>query len=141
MNKKLIVTFILSVQVLFAVTPFFATAQAGGGTDTGLTYECSSVVNGKTVYGNCNFDDLIRAVQKFFAIAVPFGIAFTVVIIAYAGFLYMTSGGSASQRTQANKMFVKVAWGIFFMLAAWLIVTLITNNLLKTDVQKLVPLG
>jgi hypothetical protein len=105
---------------------------AGGGTRTGITYECS---NGAA--GECTFDDLILAVRKFFNVAIPLALGSTVIVIVYAGYLYMTSGGSPGQRTQANKMFINVAWGIFFMLAAWLIVTLILNSLASTAVPRL----
>lgn len=93
---------------------------------TGITYECKGGAPGE-----CTFTDLILAVRHFFGIAIPLAIGFSVIIIAYAGFLYMTSGGSPGNRAQANKMFISVAWGIFFMLAAWLIVTLVLNSLTK----------
>lgn len=114
-----------------------------GGKGTGITYECvqkGAGPGGTDVYGNCGWDNLIAAIKKFFDVAIPMALTFTVVIIAYAGFLYMTSGSNASQRSQANGMFVKVAIGIFFMLGAWLIVTLITNSLLNDSVKVLVPL-
>lgn len=112
----------------------------GGGKGTGLTYECSRVVGGITIYGDCGYDDLIRAIKKFFGVAIPLALGFSVVVIAYAGYNYMISGSSPGKRTEANNMLQKVVIGIFFMLSAWVIVTLITNSLLKTDVNTLVPL-
>ncbi|KND47768.1 MAG: hypothetical protein AB201_02440 [Parcubacteria bacterium C7867-006] len=124
------------------VPPGGSTDTTGGGQSTGITYECSRPgPNGTTIYGDCGFNDLIYAVKKFFGIAIPLALAFTVVIIAYVGFEYMTSGGNPGARARANGRLVKVAWGIFFMLAAWLIVTLITNSLLNNNVKNLVPLG
>ena len=42
----------------------------------------------------------------------------------------MTTGSNPGNKAKANKMFMNVAIGIFFMLAAWLIVKLITNALI-----------
>lgn len=140
--RKILKIVILSL-VLFISNPLFSVAQidrTGGGSGTGLTYECKKIVNGTDVYGECDYDDLILAVKKFFNVATPLALAFSVVVIAYAGFLYMTSGSNASKRTKANEMFVKIAWGVFFMLGAWVIVTLITNSLLNVNVNTLVPL-
>ncbi len=145
MVKKLnLHLFLIFSMIVFVLFPFASHAQSdvtGGGAATGITYECSRVEAGKTIYGDCTFQDLIRAVQKFFGIAIPLALAFSVVIIAYAGFDYMISGANPSKRTEANKMFIKVAWGIFFMLAAWLIVNLISNALLNPNIIQLVPLG
>lgn len=112
----------------------------GGGSGTGITYECSRTANGTTVYGDCSYDDLIRAVQKFFDVVIPLALGFSVVVIAFVGFNYMISGANPGKRKEANQMLEKVAIGIFFMLAAWLIVTLVANSLLKVNVNALVPL-
>lgn len=88
---------------------------------TGITYYCLD--------GNCNFEDLLEAVKRVVDFAVGFTLFFSVVVIAYAGFKYMTSGDNASKRTEANKMLLSVAKGIVFILAAWLIVSLILRAL------------
>ncbi len=106
---------------------------------TGITYECSQTVNGVTTYGNCNIDDVIAAVNKLVDFARNVGLGFSVIVIAYAGIIYLMSDGKPAELTRANKMFVKVGYGIFFILAAWLIVHLITNSLLSGPVQHLVP--
>ncbi len=75
-----------------------ATEESG----TGITYSCVQAgagLGGTDLYGNCNFNNLIAAVSKFFKVAIPMALAFSVVIIAYAGFLYMTSGDNASKRS------------------------------------------
>lgn len=148
------------IQILFLFTlvllPVFSFAQisdkiptpvgvdtTGGGKDTGITYECSRTDpkdSSGRIYGDCGYDDLIRAVQKFFDFVIPLALGFSVVVIAFAGFNYMISGESPGKRKEANESLKKVAIGIFFMLAAWLIVTLITNSLLQGGVTNLVPL-
>ncbi len=133
MRVILILVMVTSPLVIFAQNTVDPSKASSG---TGITYEC---VTGN-VYGNCTWDDLIAAVKKITNWGAQFALIFSVVIIAYAGFLYMTSGGSAGQRDKANKMFVSVAKGIFFILAAWLIVNLITTSLLSKDFLSSVPL-
>lgn len=103
--------------------------------DTGITYECEK----DGVYGNCSFDDLILAVKRIVNAGTVFALAFSVVVIAWAGFLYMKSGDSAAERSKANAMFVKVGIGIAAILGAWLIVKLITDQLLTEQVKQYLP--
>lgn len=82
----------------------------------------------------CNFDELIKAVKRVVNWGVTLALMLTVVVIAYAGFLYLTSADNAGKRTQANEMFVKVLEGMFYILAAWLIVTLIMSSLASSKI-------
>lgn len=98
--------------------------------DTGITYECPPVdKNGVLVYGECDFNDLVEGTKKIVNFGTGFALMFSVVVIAWAGFNYMISGDNASKRSDANKMLLKVLYGIGYILAAWLIVTLILNGL------------
>ena len=107
--------------------PVFSYAQ-----DTGIVYECpKTTINGKDFYGNCQFTDLIAAVNRVVGKARDIALGISVIVLAMAGFKYMTSGGNASKRTEANKMLLNVVYGIIFIMAAWLIVKLITSVLLK----------
>lgn len=83
------------------------------------------------------FDALITAIKKVIDWGVGLVLMFSVVIIAYAGSIYLRSGGNSGKRDKANKMFVSVAKGIFFILAAWLIVNLIMNALVNSNVKNL----
>jgi hypothetical protein len=105
-----------------------ADTQAG---KTGITYQCQDA--------NCTYADVIAAIEKVIKWAVEFALVFSVIVIAYAGFLYMTSGDSATKRSQANGMFVKALYGIFYMLAAWLIITFIAKALLSDTAIKALP--
>ncbi len=131
LNKK-ILSFVILLS-LFTL-PVFVFSQGGA---SGLTYECFN--NG--LYGNCTFADLTAAVQNFVNQIIIIVLMLTVIPIAYAGFLYMTSGDIAGNRSKANEMLRKVAIGIFFMLAAWLIVNLIATALLSNEVRQVVPIG
>ncbi len=124
------------VLFLFLISlPFFVYGQPTTA-NTGITYECVS----GTVYGNCTFIDLVKATKKVIDWAIIFTLQFSVVVIVWAGFNYMISGDNASKRAEANKMLRKVAMGIFFVLAAWMIVTLIANTLLTQAIKNVVPL-
>ena len=114
--------------------------QTGGTTsqnsgNTGITYVCNHGV-GKE--GECDFNDVILAVQKVLKFARDFALFFSVIVIIIAGFKYMMSGDNPGERSKANEMFRKVAIGIFFVMAAWLIVTLITNALLLPGVSTII---
>ena len=101
--------------------------------DTGIVYECPPTkdpVTGKDLYGNCGFGDLIVAVNNVVSKVRDIALEISVIVLAIAGFKYMTSGGNASKRTEANKMLLNVVYGIIFILAAWLIVNLITTTLI-----------
>lgn len=123
-TKKIYSSLILTLLAFLFYLPVFSNAQSSA-PNTGITYEC---VNG-TIYGNCTFADLIAAIKKITDYGAKFALMFSVVVIAYAGFRYMISGDNQGERTKANKMLLSVAWGVGYILAAWLIVTLILSGL------------
>ena len=104
--------------------------------NTGLVYDCELAYEGVPAKtdprpGECTFYDLIYEVQNIVAFGRNLGLELSVIVLAIAGFKYMTSGGNASKRAEANQMLLKVVYGIIFIIAAWLIVSLITSTLLK----------
>jgi|SRR3989344_6966104 len=130
------------VGVVFAftlvVSPVFiygaASPQTQAG-NTGLTYECG---DGPTA-GNCDFADLMAAVKNVVNKGTLIALSLSVIAIVYAGFNYMISGDNPSKRGEANKTLLNVVKGIAFILAAWLIVTLITSALLRTGIIQFGP--
>lgn len=81
----------------------------------------------------CEWEDLIKMGQNILNDAVYLAAILAVVSIAYAGYLYVTSGGSDSQIKKAHDVFGKVIWGIFLTLGAWLIVHEVLKYLGVTD--------
>ena len=101
--------------------------------NTGIVYECTS-----GAAGECTFNELLLAVQKVTKWGAIFALAFSVIVIAWAGFNLMVYGENSSKRKEASTMLWKVVQGIAFILLAWLIVTLITKGLLlKPNVPQL----
>ncbi len=112
------------------VNPPTGTQSNAGGSFYGITYECApKTVNGTTIYGECDFDDLVAAVLYLVNWATGFAIAFCVFVIAYAGWELMISGDNSSARSKAKSRLYKVLVGLVIILIAWLIVRLITSAL------------
>jgi hypothetical protein len=94
-------------------------------TNTGITYRCTG-----GAAGECTFDDTIRAADRLLKFGRNLALLFSVVVIAYAGYLYMLSGDDPGKRKKANEMLLKVVKGIVIILAASLFVRLIVGALL-----------
>ncbi|MFZ2523066.1 MAG: pilin [Minisyncoccia bacterium] len=106
--------------ILYFLIPHIAKAQ---GSTSGWVYICGSG------NGDCTWSDLVAAVRHFINQATVLAIGFCVVVIAWAGFKYMTSEGNPGKIKEATGMFTKVAIGMAFIIGAWAIVTLIGTAL------------
>ena len=108
--------------------PVFAVAAQDPATigNTGITYECTN--------GECTFADLIAASENIVVFMRNIALLFSVVVIAYAGFLYLTSGGQQAARSKANGMLLNGVIGIVIILCSWLIVHLIVSALVSPSV-------
>jgi hypothetical protein len=86
----------------------------------------------------CEYEDFIKLIIGVIKFLIELGVAFSAVVFAYAGWLYLTSGGNEGQVEKAHEMFTKVLWGFLIALGAFLIVQLITSSLgLKTEIIKI----
>lgn len=88
--------------------------------------ECSGAGAAFTC-STCSFFKLVENVVDFI-ILVSSSIA--VLIFMYAGFLYLTSGGSTEKAKKANGLFVQVVIGYILILGAFLIVDVIMRTLI-----------
>jgi len=126
----LLATIFLLPQFLFAQETQNPGPTAQRETSSGLLPACGA---------DCDFNNLMQlannVIRFVFVISIPIAAA----AFAYAGFLYITAAGNESQIHHAHDIFVKVAIGFFFILAAWLIVYLITSTLLKPDYINILP--
>lgn len=78
----------------------------------------------------CGFPELMQLISNIIDFLI-FTVApiIMVCVITYAGFLYLTSMGSAEKRTQANGMFVKAVSGMVIAMVAWILVKFILVEL------------
>ena len=118
---------VLMILLMSILSPVIVSAASSG-----LTWECGTNDPATNTYtaGNCTFADMVAATKHVLNWAVGFALFFSVIVIAYAGFLFMQSGGSSSKRDQAKGMLTKVAIGIAWVIAAWLVVNLVTTVLM-----------
>lgn len=72
--------------------------------------------------GACNFCHLMSMVNDLVEWVIIVGTMFTVLILAYAGFLLIVSQGDARALAKGKKIFFQCLIGILIMLAAWTLV-------------------
>ena len=82
-----------------------------------------------TVTVSCGWKELIQMGQNFMNDAIYFAAMFAVISIVYAGFIFMKSGDSSSGRDKAKGIMWNVILGIFYTLAAWLLITTVLKFL------------
>jgi len=129
MKNKINRNKILSHIVVFSIfiLPVYVFAQGGNSGRGGGLVPCDGI--------NCTYENFIQLIVNVVGFLIQVGIAFSAIIFAWAGWLYMTSGGDESKISQAHELFVKVLWGFLFALGAFLIVQLIASSLgLKTGI-------
>jgi len=115
LNRKI---FINTFAFVLIVIPFFVSADNTSGS---RFVTCDGP--------NCEFSHLKTLIIEVIKFLVELGIALSAVVFAYAGWLYMTSGGDEGKVKQAHDLFVRVLWGFLIMLGATLIVGLILTAL------------
>jgi hypothetical protein len=77
----------------------------------------------------CGFSELITLIQNVIEYIFILVIPITAIVFAYAGYLYLTSGGSLKKRKKAKNAMTSVLIGIVIVMCAWLLVTLIVRTL------------
>lgn len=72
--------------------------------------------------GECGWEELVKLGSNIMRFGIYLLSILSVIGIVYAGWLYISSEGSDGKISKAHDVFTKIVWGIFFTLAAWLIV-------------------
>jgi hypothetical protein len=140
--KKILSSLIFAV----ALIPAVSFAQAG---PTTLNYsglvKCDGVVlkdkQGNPVeqdrYRECNFAALMlmvnSIVQWIFMLTIPIFI----ILLAYAGFLYMTP--SPGNREKSNKMLWAALKGFVIMLIAWFAISTLLDMIISDEFEDVAP--
>jgi hypothetical protein len=133
MIKKIFINLVI---LSFIVAPLFVLAQ-----EPDLVPDCGWAAEDGTITRHCTFADFFLFaddILKFliFKIALPLA----VLLVLYAGFLYLTTGISG-QKAKATKILWAVVWGFVIMLGAWLFINFILEFFLKEDFRKIPDLA
>ncbi|MEK7645012.1 MAG: pilin [Patescibacteria group bacterium] len=79
----------------------------------------------------CTFADVVLLAKNVVNFAFYLSVPAVILLLSYAGYLYMTSAGDEGKVGQAHTIFTNVAIGFCIILAAWLIVTTLLQALLN----------
>lgn len=80
----------------------------------------------------CTFNSLLTLAKNLINFLIYIAIPLVAFTFAWAGFKILTSGGNTSRMEEGKKILEKVAYGLLFLLAAWLIVNVLLSSLLNT---------
>lgn len=121
MKKFLISFFMISV----LVTPVLAMAFTYN-PDTGLI-PCSNTADDKGVIADsdlCDFNALMTLINNLINFAIFYlALPISAIMFAYAGFIMVTAGESASEaRSTAKGIFLNTVYGLVIALMCWVIV-------------------
>ena len=123
-SYKKIILFLFITFIL--VTPFiYLQAQAPL-----VNSSCGQISGGK-LNKECDFQDFLDLVNRILNWIIIISVPVATGVIAWAGFLYMTTG-IAETKNKAKEILKKVFWGLIFILAAWIIVKTIISALLNS---------
>jgi hypothetical protein len=88
---------------------------------------------------NCGYNDLLIMINRIIKWIMLTSVPVAAGLFAWAGILYMITGVQ-DQKTKAKNIFKNVLIGFVCILSAWIIVTTITNALLNTEFEGVVPI-
>src|SRR3989344_2738985 len=108
---------IITVIVLLLIIPAFSFVLA----QDGRIVPC----NGP----DCNFSSFIELCNRIINFFIVIGASLGAISFAWAGWLYVTSGGNPGTLDKAKSIFRKVIVGFIIMLSAWLIIKLVLASL------------
>lgn len=77
----------------------------------------------------CGFSDFITLIQRVIEYIFILVLPIMAIVFAYAGYLFLTSGGSESKRTAAKKAMTSALIGVIIIMAAWLLVKTVLVSL------------
>ncbi|MAQ77073.1 hypothetical protein CL684_00905 [Candidatus Campbellbacteria bacterium] len=77
----------------------------------------------------CGFDDFIRLLNNVVTWIIILILPIAVIVLAYTGFLFLTSGGNSRKRDLAKKAMTSLIIGIAVVLGAWLLVRTVVATL------------
>lgn len=80
----------------------------------------------------CNFFDLVTTINVIIQGTIMMASIWAAIAFMYAGYAYLTSGGSQEKVSYAKGIFKKVLLGFIIVLSAWVFIKLFEDAMLKT---------
>ncbi len=125
--------FFLFVPVVLVTLSLAPTAYAAQSTFFGpiVPTECQSCP--------CGFASVLETIRHLMNLGIALAIVIAVLIIVYAGVLYIMSAANPESRSTANKMLMNAVIGLVIVLSAWLIVDFVMKKLYNPNAANLGP--
>lgn len=128
----------LALFAQISVDPTTDVAYKAGYVPCGQTrtvYDTSGKMVSQDIPNPCDFPDILELARRLITGWIMAAVIIGTMGFAYAGYLYMTAMGSEEKIKHAHSIFYKVALGIAFMLAAWLIAYTLEQTFLTPEQQ------
>ena len=110
--------------------PVFAGAQTTG-KSLGL-FPCTGVVDPKDPLSKeCTFNDVLKLADNIIKAIFIAILVISPVLIAYAGYRYIMSGGQPAERAKASQQLLNLVIGLVIVACAYGVVNLVLNALLS----------
>ena len=92
--------------------------------------ECNTVSsNGSITYdGMCHFPDLITLIDNLLDVFIWATVPLATILFAWIGWIFVTESDKAGARNKAKAKLMSLLKGMFFVLAAWVIVKVIVSG-------------
>ncbi len=127
--KKIISKINILIVVLALSVPYLITAQVQTGVNSPSVADANnSIVECQTV-DDCDWNAFLKTVDKLKNYAFQIVVILSVIFIAIAGFLYLTSAGDSGKINRAKSILQNVVIGFLLAAAGWLIVRTILKTL------------
>jgi len=81
----------------------------------------------------CGFNELLELIRRVTSFLIFLTVLLAVAAIAYAGFLYLTSGGDTGKISRAHSIFMTAGFGIMIAVGAWVIVNAVAGSFLNEN--------
>jgi hypothetical protein len=94
---------------------------------------CGYEKPGTTQIDECDFNDFVVLIRNVVNYLVIFTAPLAVIAFTYVGFILLTASDNPAKRQKAKQIAWMVLIGFIIVLSAWLIVSSISNQILKPE--------
>lgn len=135
-----VLTLVMMCIIFVAPLAVPLTADAAPGLTSFVPDECyekATLGDDGRVSVQCGWNQLMQLGQNIIRNAIYLAVMAAVISIVYVGYLLMTSGDNEGNRKKAKEVMGKVIAGIFYTMAAWLLVATMLKFLGVKDAYSL----